>query len=123
SGRPGQQRAGSEVPEEQAENSQGHKPGSVTHGQRGTEDQAEGWSGKPGVRQDTISRVRYKAEVGNGVTQDQVSGTEHKRPNGNLTYLYSRLNSLPCTVIGARRTSAIASAHAWPSRSPGSRCP
>ncbi|CAI9568638.1 unnamed protein product, partial [Staurois parvus] len=28
---------GSEVPKEQAENSQGHKPGSGTHGQRGTE--------------------------------------------------------------------------------------
>ncbi|CAI9597622.1 unnamed protein product, partial [Staurois parvus] len=39
---PGQQCEGREVPEEQAENSQGHKPGSVTHGQRGTEDQAEG---------------------------------------------------------------------------------
>ncbi|CAI9594152.1 unnamed protein product, partial [Staurois parvus] len=63
---PGQQRAGSEVLEEKAENGQGHKPGSVTSGQHGTEGQAEGWSGKPRVKQDTISRVRYNAEVGNG---------------------------------------------------------
>ncbi|CAI9604374.1 unnamed protein product, partial [Staurois parvus] len=46
------------VPEEQAENGQCHKPGSVTHGQRVTEDQAEGWSGKPGVKQEMVSRVR-----------------------------------------------------------------
>ncbi|CAI9622462.1 unnamed protein product [Staurois parvus] len=51
---------GSEVPEEQAENSQGHKPGSVTHGQRGTEDQAEGWSGKPGRSQDTRHRGSWE---------------------------------------------------------------
>ncbi|CAI9580307.1 unnamed protein product, partial [Staurois parvus] len=52
---------GSEVPEEQAENSQGHKPGSVTHGQRGTEDQAEGWSGKPGAgTQDTKYRGSWE---------------------------------------------------------------
>ncbi|CAI9572594.1 unnamed protein product [Staurois parvus] len=60
-----QQLTGSEVPEEQAENGQGHMPGSVTHGQRGTEDLAEGWSGKPGVKQGTVNRVRNNAEVGN----------------------------------------------------------
>ncbi|CAI9588823.1 unnamed protein product, partial [Staurois parvus] len=46
---------------EQAENSQGHKPGSVTHGQRGTGDQAEGWSDKPGVQQETVSRGQDQA--------------------------------------------------------------
>ncbi|CAI9572185.1 unnamed protein product, partial [Staurois parvus] len=62
---PGQQRAGSEVPEEQAENSQGHKLGSVTHKQHGTEDQAEGWSGNPGVQQETVSRGQYQSRVSN----------------------------------------------------------
>ncbi|CAI9551757.1 unnamed protein product, partial [Staurois parvus] len=42
----------------------------------GTEDQAEGWSGKPGVKQETVSRVRNNAEsatnqIGRGTgTQD-----------------------------------------------------
>ncbi|CAI9613429.1 unnamed protein product [Staurois parvus] len=31
--------------EEQAENGRSHKPGSAGSGQRGTKDQAEGWSG------------------------------------------------------------------------------
>ncbi|CAI9612882.1 unnamed protein product, partial [Staurois parvus] len=74
SGRPGQQRAGSEVPEEQAEKSQSHKPGSVTHGQHGTEDQAEGWSGKPGIKQEKSAEVRIR--------QVSITGTQDTRYRG-----------------------------------------
>ncbi|CAI9578733.1 unnamed protein product, partial [Staurois parvus] len=100
SGRPGQQRAGSEVPEEQAENGQGHKPGSVTHGQHGTEDQAEGWSGKPGVKQVTVSRVRNNAEVGSrrftGYQEHRNTGAKI-RPYGNLCLCRAGLSSPPRT--------------------------
>ncbi|CAI9621310.1 unnamed protein product, partial [Staurois parvus] len=62
------------------------------------------------------------AEVGNRSFTGSDNRNRTIKTKQQLTYLLSRLNSAPCAVIGARRVSAIMSAHARPSQLPRSRC-